>query len=71
MRTDDWSICFGVMVQVGEITPFLEMYWPLMQHTKKKQIHVSIDCISGVNHHNQSIVFASAVVGNETEQTYI
>lgn len=25
----------------------------------------------GINHHNQSIVFASAIVGNETEQTYV
>jgi hypothetical protein len=26
---------------------------------------------SGVNHHNQSIVFGSAIVRNETEQTYV
>jgi hypothetical protein len=38
---------------------------------KKIKYMCSIVIFSGVNHHNQSIVFASAIVGNETEDTYV
>lgn len=36
---------------------------------KKKKCPVLV--FSGVNHHNQSIVFVAAIVGNETYETYV
>lgn len=38
---------------------------------KKNKYMCPVVVFSGVNHHNQSIVFASAIVGNETEETYV
>lgn len=37
---------------------------------KKNKYMCPVVVFSGVNHHNQSIVFATAIVGNETEETY-
>lgn len=38
---------------------------------KKNKYLCPLVVFPGVNHHNQSIVFASAIVGNETEETYV
>lgn len=38
---------------------------------KKNKYLCPLVVFSGVNHHNQSIIFASAIVGNETEETYV
>lgn len=38
---------------------------------RKNKYMCPLVVFSGVNHHNQSIVFASAIVGNETEKTYV
>ncbi|XP_058784159.1 protein FAR1-RELATED SEQUENCE 5-like [Vicia villosa] len=40
--------------------------------TYRKNVYLCpLVVFSGVNHHNQSIVFASAIVGNEKEETYV
>lgn len=38
---------------------------------RKNKYMCPLVVFSGVNHHNQTIVFASAIVGNETEETYV
>jgi hypothetical protein len=38
---------------------------------KKNRYLCPLVVFSGVNHHNQSIVFAAAIVANETEETYV
>lgn len=38
---------------------------------RKNKYMCPLVVFSGVNHHNMSTVFASAIVGNETEETYV
>jgi hypothetical protein len=38
---------------------------------RKIKYNTPLVILSGVNHHNQSVVFASAIVGDETEETYV
>lgn len=38
---------------------------------KKNKYHCPVVVLSGINHHNQTIVFGTAIVTNETEQTYV
>nr|UYU25453.1 hypothetical protein [Cyamopsis tetragonoloba] len=37
----------------------------------KNKYSLPLVVYSGVNHHNQSVIFASALIANETEETYI
>lgn len=37
----------------------------------KNKYHCPVVVFSGVNNHNNSIIFAAAIVGNETEETYV
>ena len=48
---------------------FLGMCWLLMPLIKKKYL-CPVVVFSGVNHHNQSILFAAAIVVKETNETY-
>jgi hypothetical protein len=38
---------------------------------KKIKYNTPLVIFSGVNHHNQSVIFASAIVSDETEETYV
>ncbi|RHN81800.1 putative transcription factor FAR family [Medicago truncatula] len=38
---------------------------------KKIKYNTPLVIFSGVNHHNQSIIFGSAIIGDETEDTYV
>jgi hypothetical protein len=38
---------------------------------RKIKYNTPLVIFSGVNHHNQSVIFASAIVGDETEDTYV
>lgn len=71
MRMEDCNTYFGVMAQVSWTMLFLEMFWPLMPYMGKTNINVQWSFFSGVNNHNKTIVFASAIVSNETEETYV
>lgn len=37
----------------------------------KNKYHYPLVVFSGVNNHNKSVIFGSAIVANETEETYI
>jgi transposase-like protein len=38
---------------------------------RKIRYNTPLVIFSGVNHHNQSVIFGSAIVGDETEETYV
>jgi len=58
------------MVLPGRIGLFLGMCWLLMLLIKNKKKLCPVVVFSGVNHHNQSIVFPAAIVVKETNETY-
>jgi len=53
----DWSV-------FGDVLAFDATY-------KRNKYLCPVVVFSGVNHHNQSIVFAAAIVANETKSTYV
>jgi len=53
---NDWSV-------FGDVLSF--------DATNKKKYLCLVVVFSRVNHHNQSIVFSAAIVGNETYETYV
>ncbi|KAJ1428168.1 Zinc finger, PMZ-type [Sesbania bispinosa] len=38
---------------------------------QRNKYHYPLVVFSGINHHNQSIIFATTLVGDETEETYV
>lgn len=38
---------------------------------RKIRYNTPLVIFSSVNHHNQSVIFGSAIVGDETEETYV
>lgn len=46
------------------------MWWLMMLHIGRINM-CSFVIFFGVNHHNQTIVFATGLITNETEETYV
>lgn len=61
---------FGTMVKVKRIMNYLVLCLISMLHIRKISTWARL-LFSGVNHHNQTIIFATTLVLNEVEGTYV
>lgn len=66
----DCKICFGMMDKSKCTMKFLVTYLLLVGLITNKYL-CPFEFFFDVNHHNQTIVFATVLVENEMEETYV